>query len=91
MLHDFLLRHTNVSESTRDHNHHWLPDATGLRRSNRNSIPGRGKVFIPGVPKKMYTACAAIHVDTWVSVAQAAVRRNQKCLVTDGNHFQHLL
>jgi hypothetical protein len=30
-------------------------------------------------------------VDTLVSVAQAAVRRNQKCLDADSNHFQHLL
>ena len=36
-------------------------------------------------------ACAAIHVDTLVSVAQAVVRRNQKCLDADGNHFEHLL
>ena len=28
-------------------------------------------------------ACAAIHVDTLVNVAQAVVRRNQKCLDTD--------
>jgi hypothetical protein len=39
----------------------------------------------------MYTTCAAIHVDTLVNFAQAAVRRNQKCLDADGNHFQHLL
>jgi hypothetical protein len=31
------------------------------------------------------------HVDTLVNVAQAAVRRNQKCLDADGNHFEHLL
>ena len=37
------------------------------------------------------TACAAIHVDTLFNVAQAVVRRNQKCLDTDGNHFEHLL
>jgi len=37
------------------------------------------------------TACAAIHVDTLVTVAQAAVRRNQKCLDDDGNHFEHHL
>ena len=35
--------------------------------------------------------CAAIHVDTLVNVAQAVVRRNQKCLDADGNHFEHLL
>jgi hypothetical protein len=44
-----------------------------------------------GGAKKMYTACAAIHVDTLVNVARAVVRRNQKCLDADGNHFQHLL
>jgi hypothetical protein len=36
-------------------------------------------------------ACAAIHVDTLVNVAQAAVCRSQKCLDADGNHFEHLL
>jgi len=36
-------------------------------------------------------ACAAIHVDTLVNVAQAVVHRNQKCLDADGNHFEHLL
>ena len=36
-------------------------------------------------------ACAVIHVDTLVNVALAVVRRNQKCLDTDGNHFEHLL
>jgi hypothetical protein len=41
--------------------------------------------------EEIETACAAIHVDTLVSVAQAAVRRNQKCLDADGNHFEHLL
>jgi hypothetical protein len=30
------------------------------------------------------------NVDTLVNVAQAAVRRNQKCLDADGNHFEHL-
>ena len=33
-------------------------------------------------------ACAAIHVDTSINVAQAVVRRNQKCLDSDGNHFE---
>ena len=37
------------------------------------------------------TACAAIHVDSLVNVAQAVVRRNQKCLDANGNHFEHLL
>ena len=37
------------------------------------------------------TACAAIHVDTLVTVLQAVVRRDQKCLDADGNHFEHLL
>jgi len=37
------------------------------------------------------TACAAIHMDTLINVAQAVVRCNQKCLDTDGNHFEHLL
>jgi len=41
--------------------------------------------------EEIETACAAIHVDTLVSVAQAVVRRNQKCLDADGNHFEHLL
>ena len=36
-------------------------------------------------------ACAAIHVDSLVNVAQAVVRRNQKCLDANGNHFEHLL
>jgi hypothetical protein len=31
------------------------------------------------------------HVGTLVNVAQAVVRRNQKCLDADGNHFEHLL
>jgi hypothetical protein len=31
------------------------------------------------------------HVDTLVNVAQAAVRRNQKCLHAEGNHSEHLL
>ena len=34
---------------------------------------------------------AAIHVDTLVSVAEAVVRRNQKFIDADGNHFEHLL
>jgi len=37
------------------------------------------------------TACLAIHMDTLVNVAHAVVRRNQKCLDADGNHFEHLL
>ena len=41
--------------------------------------------------EKTETACAAIHVDTLVNVAQEVVRRNQKCLDADGNHFEHLL
>jgi len=36
-------------------------------------------------------ACAVIHVDTLVNIAQAVVRRNQKCLDAHGNHFEHLL
>jgi hypothetical protein len=40
-----------------------------------------------GQSKKM----AAMHMDTLVNVAQAVVRRNQKCLDADGNHFEHLL
>jgi hypothetical protein len=34
---------------------------------------------------------APTHVDTLVSVAQAVVRCNQKCLNADGNHFEHPL
>jgi len=30
-------------------------------------------------------------VDSLVNVAQAVVRRNQKCLDANGNHFEHLL
>jgi hypothetical protein len=30
------------------------------------------------------------HVDTLVNVAHAVVRRNQKCLDADGNHFEHV-
>ena len=41
--------------------------------------------------EEIETASAAIHVDTLVNVAQAIVWRNQKCLDTDGNHFEHLL
>ena len=41
--------------------------------------------------EEIETACAAIHVDTLVNVAQAVVRGNQKCLDADGNHFEHLL
>jgi len=41
--------------------------------------------------EEIETACAAIHVDTSVNVAQAAVRRNQKCLDAAGNHYEHLL
>jgi len=41
--------------------------------------------------EEIKTACAAIHVNTLVNVAQAVVRRNQKCLDNDGNHFEHLL
>jgi len=40
--------------------------------------------------EEIETACAAIHVDT-DNVAQAVVRRNQKCLDADGNHFEHFL
>jgi len=36
-------------------------------------------------------ACAAIHMDTLINVAQAGVRRNQKCQDAYGNHFEHLL
>jgi hypothetical protein len=49
------------------------------------------KPLSTGGAKKMYTAWPAIHVDTLADVAQAAVRRNQKRLDADGNHFQHLL
>jgi len=41
--------------------------------------------------EEIETACAAIYMDTLVNVAQAVVHRNQKCLDTDGNHFEHLL
>ena len=41
--------------------------------------------------EEIETACAAIHVDSLVSVAQAVVHRNQKCLDANGNHFEHLL
>jgi len=41
--------------------------------------------------EEIETACAAIHVDSLVNVAQAVVRRNQKCLDANGNHFEHLL
>jgi len=41
--------------------------------------------------EEIETACAAIHVDTLVNVAQAVVCRNQKCLDADGNHSEHLL
>jgi len=41
--------------------------------------------------QEIETACATIHVDTSVNVAQAVVRLNQKCLDADGNHFEHLL
>ena len=37
------------------------------------------------------TAFAAIHVDTLVNVAQTVVRRTEKYLNADGNHFGHLL
>jgi hypothetical protein len=39
--------------------------------------------------EEIETACAAIHVDNMVIVAQAAVRRNQKCLDADGNHIEY--
>ena len=41
--------------------------------------------------EEIETACAGTHVDTLINIAQAVVRRNQKCLDTDGNHFEHLL
>ena len=41
--------------------------------------------------EEIETAWAAIHVDTLVNIAQAVVRRNQKCLDADGNHSEHLL
>ena len=37
------------------------------------------------------TACAVIHVDTLVYVAQTVVRCNQKCLDADGNQSENLL
>jgi len=43
------------------------------------------------IQEEIETACPAMHVDTFVNVAQAVVRRNQKCLDVDGNHFEHLL
>jgi hypothetical protein len=46
-------------------------------------------IYIEGA-KKMYTHFKR-DVDTLVNVAQALVRRNQKCLDADGNHFEHLL
>ncbi|KDR10798.1 hypothetical protein L798_14924 [Zootermopsis nevadensis] len=36
-------------------------------------------------------SCAAIPADTLANVARAVVRRNQKCLDTNGDHFEHLL
>jgi hypothetical protein len=41
--------------------------------------------------EEIETTFAAIHVDSLVNVAQAVVRRNQKCLDANGNHFEHLL
>ena len=46
---------------------------------------------LPRDRQEIETARAAIHVDTSVSVVQAAVRLNHKCLDADGNHFEHLL
>ena len=43
------------------------------------------------IREEIETACAATHVDSLVNVAQAVVRRNQKCLDANGNHFEHLL
>jgi hypothetical protein len=40
--------------------------------------------------EEIETECAAIQMDTLINIAQA-VRRNQKCLDADGNHFEHLL
>ena len=37
--------------------------------------------------EEIETSYAAIHVDPLVNVAQAVVRRNQKCLDAYGNHF----
>ena len=41
--------------------------------------------------EEIETARAAIHVDSLVIVAQAVVRRNQKCLDANCNLFEHLL
>lgn len=38
------------------------------------------------MPKKK-----CIQVNILVNVAQAAIHNNQKCLDTDGNHFEHHL
>jgi hypothetical protein len=43
-----------------------------------------------GGAKKMCTHFKR-QVDTLVNVAQAVVRRSQKCRDADGNHFEHLL
>ena len=41
--------------------------------------------------EEIETACAVIHVDTLINVAQAVVHLTQKCLDAYGNHFEHLL
>jgi len=41
--------------------------------------------------EEIETACPAIYLDTFVNVAEAVVRRNQKCLDADDKHFEHLL
>jgi len=40
--------------------------------------------------EEIETAWAEIHLETLVNLAQAVVRRNQKRLDADGNHFEHL-
>ena len=68
-----------------------IPPDLYLWGTLRNVVYRRKLATRAVLREEIETACAAIHVDTVVNVAQTVVCLNQKCLDADGNHFEHLL
>ena len=57
----------------------------------KDAVYHRKLATLAVLQEEIETTCTAIKVDTLINVAQAVVRRNQKCLDADGNHSEHLL
>jgi hypothetical protein len=69
----------------------WTPLNFYLWGTLKVAVYLRKPTTLAVLREEIETVCAAINMDTLVNVDQAVVRRNQKCLDADGNHFEHLL